>query len=471
MSKRTTKLYKFLFEGEEAQETPETSMETGGIQVFTVDAKDAVPEPVEGSHTEVDAMEDVEELQNTMDAIASAQQVKDVQPGIVQEQKSRTLSEMLNFLFEDEERGGIEQQQHVCDTLAQYYPESEGWKFVANNKGEQYPDITISKDGKPVAYVEVKSNKGGMTAIYDKSMRRGSDEIKEFDELAKALAMHNGVKVYAKQGKQAKELTWDQVSALGPGKIFDAILVNGKAGAGGVECGSYGQLAVDPEALKTIQAKSYKFGNYLSSHEPTGFSVYHPKTGKPTAAFYPRVKGLPDPTNKDKKIFFHNPTKNTYVELDVKFKSEDTDWGYLTVGSKKLEVISPDGSMRPASTSGGISTRCFKFTKATEAKPETITDSGSDVSHIAYETIYSHWTAGSHPDSYFVIVDGSQIFMFHVEGQSDPLELEGKIPTFGPDNMRTVSLTTYGKGGIDTLRVALKTDISRPPELTSVLSK
>jgi hypothetical protein len=361
----------------------------------------------------------------------------------------------------ESERGGIKQQIYICSVLqqSQRYP---GWQFVSNQKGEQNPDISIIPPNKKPSFVEVKSREGGLVAIYDKTVKLNSYDIIDFDNIAKALAKENNIKIYKKLANgKINELNIDK---LKPGNVFEAILTQGSLSPEGKpDCGRYGKLTADKEAIAIMSKRKIPFGKFkFCSHQSAGFSVIHPDSGKTVQAFIPR--GTNDNLSLNKKIYFYNPEKNLYSEIDVKSKTTDTDW--VIVGGKTY--LAPDGSVRPAADAGTVSSKCFSYKRKTGESKEIMTDSSDVVVNIAHNTIINHWKKENGADDYFMIVSGNEIYPYLIPGRPNVLGLP--IPLFTPDVINSVSLTTYGKGGIDAIRLAIKCDIAMSTTLQSLLS-
>ena len=364
-------------------------------------------------------------------------------------------------VLEEGARGGIAQQQHICQVLRDSgkYP---GWDFISNKAGEQVPDVTIVSPNGKSSFVEVKSREGGLVAIYDKTVRTNDINMQEFDGLAKAMAVHNGLQIYEKINGTVEEV---DIDSLEPGAVFEALLTRGSFDPSGKpNCGRYGQLTVDKEAEKLLKTKAYPFKkDVFCSHKQAGFSVEHPDSGKIVQAFLPRGSG--DDISVNKKIYFYNPVKKIYTEIDVKAKEVDTDW--VVVGGKTY--LAPDGSVRPASDAGTVSSKCFSYSKKNTAENQ-MTDSSDPVIKSAVDAIIQHWNGhGGGGDDYFMIVSGPDIYAYLVPGKPNILGLP--LPVFDENVINSVSLTTYGKGGVNAIRLALKCDIATSTTLQSVLGK
>jgi hypothetical protein len=392
------------------------------------------------------------EIENVLNSTNNP--VKEAEPLYAENQKNEKI-------LEEGSRGGIAQQEHICQVLRSSgkYP---GWDFISNKAGEQVPDITIVSPEGERSFVEVKSREGGLVAIYDKTVRTNDANMQEFDELAKSMAKHNGLKIFEKKNQTVQEV---DIDSLPPGAVFEALLTRGSFDPSGKpNCGRYGQLTVDKEAEKLLKTKAYPFKqNVYCSHKPAGFSVVHPDTGKTVLAFIPRGTG--DDISVNKKIYFYNTVKKIYTEIDVKSKDVDTDW--VVVGGKTY--LAPDGSVRPAADAGTVSSKCFSYEKKSTSENQ-MTDSSDPVIKSAVDAILQHWNAhGGGGDDYFMIVSGNDIYAFLVPGKPNVLGLP--LPVFNENVINSVSLTTYGKGGVNAIRLALKCDIATSITLQSVLGK
>lgn len=419
------------------------------IEYFSIDME-GDPDLAEQDDAIEDASIDAKEIQNALES--GDNEVKEAEPLLMESYQSG--------LYEGEsERGGIQQQLHICNVLKQKYP---NWEFISNRKGEQNPDITIIDPTGRQAFVEVKSREAGLVTIYDKTVRINSQDVSDFDLLAKALAKHNKINVYEKLASgKIKQIN---LNKLPVGSVFQAILTKGTFDLqGNPDCGRYGKLTIDKEGIAILKGKKYMFKNVYCSHKPAGFSVEHPG-GKIVQAFIPRGTG--DDLELNKKIYFYNDVKNTYTEIDVKGKVQDTDW--VIVGGKTY--LAPDGAVRPAADAGVVSSKCFSYKKSTNPETaETIVDTSTNVIEIAYKTILNHWKKENGADDYFMLVSGNEIYPFLIPGRPNVLNLP--IPIFTSDVIQSVSLQTYGKGGLDAIRLAIKCDIAMSITLQSLLPK
>lgn len=374
-----------------------------------------------------------EQIENIIESIPDAE--------ILQEKKKIDI----DLIFEDS-RGGIAEQIKIGEKIVQLVKAKTGKtvNFESNKAGSTLPDVKIlDQRGNPIAQFESKSSKSANNEVsfFDQTLDVNVNREETFGPLLKLIAETNGLKFYQKTSKGTFEeipptKIYSDVSTLAHAMINQASKKGEKP-----RCGKYGELTApifgnDSGGFEYYNMSDAGYPDLWCSHE---FDMFRdPKTGQQDVIFF-KPNPMATQIHPD-RIFFYE------AKDDVEVYKYTTIVGKIKIKGKPYFWINKLNK-RSAGDAGTLASECFRVNNMDSLPVER----SAAIKQAASLIITDHLKEGG--DHYFAVVKPENIYIFQT-GLGNPLRLNA--PLLGPEHFVTVGFGTYGVGGHNLIRMALK---------------